>query len=348
MITPPYIKKGEIKMENKIFKKIIAYCLMVVCSIGLCVTATSCSKTKDDSNNPEIVEDEASGGMEVTNFSSKGIKLQSKKISYENYHYYGVSPTAETSQLLTATVGPNYATNQSITWTVSWKNENSTWAKGKTVTDYVTVVPTSIGAKTATVSNMQAFGEQVIVKATSQSDPEVYASVTVDYAKRLTGGYVKLGTTNEVPIANGGWGVNIGLDTKFMLTEEISKREFGEGTVNDTFTFSSVIRVIESALAQASAATGYTYTAKPGINFSTQTSSFSDLIYFDNKPVAGSALEQLNDYLYNNPMTELFQIEITYRGAYSNYLNIIPFYLTEDALFISVASVELDKSSLVF
>ena len=334
-------------MNKKIIKRILAISLALICCIGVSITAISCAKTNKE-NPPEKVESVEEGEIQVSSMNSKGITLQSKKLSYEQYNYYGVSPTAEASQLLTATIGPDYATNKNVIWTVDWKNPEATWAKGKTVTDYVTVTPTSDGANTAVVANLKAFSEQVIITVKSESDPEVFATATVDYAKRLIGGYVNLGATNEVSIVDGGWGVNLGLDTKFMITEDVAKREFSDGTIDDTFTFSAVIRVNDTALNRINSVTGYTFTAPSGINFSVEMASLSDLIYYEGKPIEGEALEDLNYYLYNNNETQLFQLEVTYIGIYSNYLNIIPFHITRDGLFVSVTNIGLDKPSLVF
>ena len=62
---------------------------------------------------------------------------------------------------------------------MSFVNPSSSWASGKTVTDYVTVTPTSDGALTANVECKQAFGEQIKVTVTSRENTNVYASCTV-------------------------------------------------------------------------------------------------------------------------------------------------------------------------
>jgi len=336
-------------MENRIIKKIVAYCLATVCCIGVSLTAVSCTKEnpitpiQSEKENQDVV-----GEMSVSNMSSNGIKLTAHRIAYADYPDYGVSPAASMAQTLTATIGPAYATNKNVTWTAEWKDGNSTWAKGKTVTDYVTVVPTETGSNVATVSNLQAFGEQIIVKVTSESDPEVYATATIDYAKRIMEGYINFGGTNEVPIGIEGWGVNLALDEDFTITEDISKREFSDGTVDDTFNLAVILAVNTNVLSSASADTGYTYTAGGRIDFTKQTASFTDLIYYEGKPVEGDALEALNDYLYRTPKIQLFNAEIMYTGTYSNNFKIIPFGIQTEALFVNVTDVSLDKSTLVF
>lgn len=90
-----------------------------------------------------------------------------------------------TSKTLTATITPADATNKKVDWSVAFKSASSTWAKGKTVTDYVTVTPTSDGALTATVACKKAFGEQIIITVKSREVSEISATATVDYEKKL-------------------------------------------------------------------------------------------------------------------------------------------------------------------
>ena len=94
---------------------------------------------------------------------------------------------AEDAYTLTATVQPADAANKAIDWSVSFTDSGDEWATGKTVTDYVTVTPTSDGALTAKVENIAAFGEQITVKATSRDNSSAYATCTVEYLQRTTG-----------------------------------------------------------------------------------------------------------------------------------------------------------------
>ena len=103
----------------------------------------------DDQTPDETPDDE--GGMIVDEGEANGISVMSARIAPEEYEDYGISPMAESAQQLTATITPSNATNQKVDWTVKWKNASSSWANGKTVTDYVTVTPTSDGALTANV-----------------------------------------------------------------------------------------------------------------------------------------------------------------------------------------------------
>ena len=93
--------------------------------------------------------------------------------------------TASEGITLTATVSPETADNKAVDWSVSFVNPSSSWASGKSVTDYVTVTPTSDGALTANVNCLKAFGEQIKVTVTSRVNPEAKAECTLDYARRI-------------------------------------------------------------------------------------------------------------------------------------------------------------------
>ena len=89
---------------------------------------------------------------------------------------------------ITATVEPdNEAENTGVDWTAAWKNAESVWASGKSVSDYVTLTPGGenyAASKSVTLENLQPFGEQIIIKATARDDPEITATCTADYAQK--------------------------------------------------------------------------------------------------------------------------------------------------------------------
>ena len=145
----------------------------------------------------EEEQTEQAGGMEITGgVLANGISLMSASIAAADYETYGVSALAESAQTVTASITPSDALNKEVDWSVAWKNPSSAWANGKDVTDYVTVTPTSDGALTATVECMEAFGEQVLVTATSRDNPSAKGSCTADYMQRYLGTETSLSFNN--------------------------------------------------------------------------------------------------------------------------------------------------------
>ena len=139
---------------------------------------------EDSTGGEEKPEDSGGGEVSTEAGVSHGIKLAATKLMASQYEDYGVSPLAETAYTLTATITPADAANKAVDWTIAFKNASSTWATGKTVTEYATVTPSSDGALTAVVENVAAFGEQIVVKATSRDNAEAYATCTVEYLQR--------------------------------------------------------------------------------------------------------------------------------------------------------------------
>ena len=108
---------------------------------------------------------------------------------------------------ITATVSPdNSADNTGLDWSMAFKNPSSAWATGKTLSDYMTLTPSgtdAAGSKKVSVKCLKPFGEQVVITATSQDNPEVTASCTADFAQRIESATLKFGDLN----------VNLGGDT---------------------------------------------------------------------------------------------------------------------------------------
>ncbi len=99
--------------------------------------------------------------------------------------FYASSPNSNKTVRLTATITPASASDKSVDWSVSWVNPSSTWATGKTATDYVTVTPTSDGALTADVHFVANFGEKIRVTVTPRSNILVSSSCIVGCYRSL-------------------------------------------------------------------------------------------------------------------------------------------------------------------
>jgi hypothetical protein len=141
-------------------------------------------------NEPNNMAD--TGGAVIGESVENGMNLMSAKIPISEYAANDISSLAESAYTLTATVLPADATDKTVDWTVAFADPASEWATGKTVTDYVTVTPTSDGALTATVTCLEDFGEQIIVTVTSRNNPEAKATCTVDYRKRVESFYISI------------------------------------------------------------------------------------------------------------------------------------------------------------
>ncbi len=162
--------------------------------------------TPDEPSKPDTPKEpiKDNGNAVLTDGESNGITVMSAMLPRSAYSANGISEQSDTAYTLTATITPENADVTAVDWSVAWKNPASSWASGKTVTDYVTVTATSDGALTANLECKQAFGEQVIVTVTYRHDVNIKATTTADYRERLTGAsyFVNIDGTNH-SISNG-------------------------------------------------------------------------------------------------------------------------------------------------
>lgn len=137
---------------------------------------------------------------------------------------------------VTATVSPSTAANKNVTWSLAFENAESEWARGKVVTDYFTAVPEEGTPNTVLLTCVEPFGEQIVLTAASEADPQKTASCTVDYRQKFTNVSLNIG---NVP-------VNLGGDTNVSV--DLSKRDTEKGgkvtlsyELTDTYTIAETI-----------------------------------------------------------------------------------------------------------
>lgn len=175
---------------TKTIKKVLAGISAIVVLASAAIGGWAIGRAMNTNDNQLSIEQDNTAGANgavIDEADSNGVELMSDKIDPADYAAYGVSAQADTAYTLTATVTPSDATDKSVTYSVAWKNANSTWAKGKTVTDYVTVKQPTTGALTATVTCLKAFGEQIIITCCVTSNVDLKATCTVGYLRKPLG-----------------------------------------------------------------------------------------------------------------------------------------------------------------
>ena len=152
---------------------------------------------------------------------------------------------------ITATVFPdNSADNTGLDWSMAFKTPTSAWATGKTLSDYMTLTPSgedAAGSKTVSVKCLKPFGEQIVITATSQDNPEVTASCTADFAQRVESATLKFGDLN----------VNLGGDTNVKWELNPNGAVVG-GATNVTMEKSDVYTLAEEFTYTVKAESSYT------------------------------------------------------------------------------------------
>lgn len=182
------MNNNELYMHKRsdTIKWIIAFTLIAVLLAGMIGAWVVLWKDKPVDKNP-VQEQE----QEAVVTDGDGNVMESGKVYAMPANMVFAATAAEPSDAkdgitLKATIDPDTAANQNVDWSVSFVNPSSSWASGKTVTDYVTVTPTSDGSLTATVQCLKAFGEQIKITVTSRANEYATAGCTVDYARRIT------------------------------------------------------------------------------------------------------------------------------------------------------------------
>ena len=157
--------------------------------------------------------------------------------------------SAEESITVTATITPATATNKMINWSLAFENSTSEWATGKDPTDYVTVTPTDEYRNEVRLDCTEAFGEVIILTATTAENAEITATCELNYMARYdkTQGIVLEATGAEADIeipyidgdqsASGGTGH---FSLPFMNGETYTAKAggYGVGTMQDDLTVS--------------------------------------------------------------------------------------------------------------
>lgn len=181
--------------------------------------------------------------------SDGGIRLM---VNFEPGITQDDEPDYESETLtITATVSPdNSADNTGLDWSMAFKNPSSEWATGKTLSDYMTLTPSgedAAGSKTVSVKCLKPFGEQIVITATSQDNPEVTASCTADFAQRVESATLKFGDLN----------VNLGGDTNVKWELNLNGAGVG-GATSVTMEKSDVYTLAEEFIYTVKAESSYT------------------------------------------------------------------------------------------
>lgn len=303
----------------------------------------------------EAVPDE--GGAEISEIVENGVQLMSAKIEPKDFAANSISPMAETAYQLTATITPANATNKAVDWSVAFVNPSSAWASGKSVTNYVTVTPTSDGALTANVECKQAFGEQIKVTVTSRDNENASASCAIDYAARVvgvTGDFYSMIDDSFLCSFDSSNGSVHGNEFNVGYVLENVVLEYSAYTLLDDFSWVFTMNLNDSVLDDLNSDLGTSYTSfSTSIDSSDDTQNYILWSVFlrDNSQPVSTIPEKWNkvvEWLQDNPSKNLFEMTISCTGEYSDYNVSLPFVFDPDDYSISVTDVSMSDSSIIF
>lgn len=81
-----------------------------------------------------------------------------------------------------AAIEPIDATNQDVTWSISFQNPSDEWVEKKSVEDYIVLKADGLRA---TLQCIQPFGEEIILKCSSVSKPDISSECVLNYLQRV-------------------------------------------------------------------------------------------------------------------------------------------------------------------
>ena len=237
--------RSELQQHKKSDKiKWIAMTLAVVI-LGLGVTAAMTQGFKDwnpygwleeKQEQPADSTEIPDSGAIIGESTSSGVKLASKMLTAGEYDEYGVSPQAENAHTLTATITPENATYKQLDWVASW-TDSSAWATDKTVSDYITVTPSS-DTLIAVVECKSPFAAQVQITVSYRHDPNINAVCTVDYLQKYQDaftGYISLdGTSGNKSDFSSTADTRINIDFPFTDNSDLSYLSTRNGEISVT------------------------------------------------------------------------------------------------------------------
>ena len=197
---------------NKTFSKAMKWVTAVASFAIVAVMLTGCFLGWFGKKESPAVSDNSGMVVGVEDQASP-MSLSVKQIAREEYDDYGIMSIAESAYKVTASVKdeggatPDYL--QKVKWAMAWKSTNSA-----AVTTYVTM--TEDGAS-ATFTCLKAFSTQIVVTCTSTLDASKSATVTLDYAKRLTGVKVQFLDGAEQTVEKSGTTVTVTLPAEYAV-----------------------------------------------------------------------------------------------------------------------------------
>lgn len=270
------------------------------------------------------------------------------------------------SVTLTATVKPDTADNKTVDWAVAFVNPSSAWANGKTVTDYVTVTPTSDGSTMATVQCLKDFGEQIKVTVTSRDNEEAKAECTVDFAKRVASVSIPLKNLTETVPANVVWDSSMSsytpasriVDLVPTNAPSVIEVEYSSYTLDDTFeksiTFFGTSEMLEK-LKSGGFSDASLMTALKGTFYALFGSTMFrgvlgiGALYNIGAGLVGNAeiLNKGTDILRQNLDIPFARLTVALEGTYSDFLWEMDVYTTAECLTTAVTNVSLDQSDVI-
>lgn len=337
--------------------KILAGILATVLIAGATTTVVCLSRDKEPTSQGQVSVQPNDSASNITDENgevlSEGVNVMPARMTFRSARAI-TGESKSNSATIQANIKPDNATNKNVSWSVAFVNPQSAWATGKNVSDYVMVTPQSPGSNIATVECLNAFGEQIKITVTSESNPEAKAETTVDFAKRI------LKVPFDVQCFEENYSVmdkdfsmdalylNVGLSWDLWVDEP--NLECTDYTVDDDFDTILEITCNEDVLAQFNVDTGFSVEPATLERDDSEGAIYGSLLYMLDG-VNWNVVEYsntLNNWFKENTDKAMFTLHYKAVGQYSTYEAEVPIYVNVDELSVLVTGITLDQSTILF
>lgn len=319
--------------------------------------------SKQETNEDIPLEDSSSLDVEIHN--SALMSLSAKRLSAD----VPVTTAVSDGITLTATLSPSNAVDKTVDWSVEFVDPSSSWATGKTASNYVIVLPNADDSTTAVVTAKNAFAAQIKVVVTARANPDATAYCLVDYGQKLsnsafimyenenfaTNTSLTAGSTVQTVEAMkaGNWQGMFAMYSKGGTFTPTLASTYTKATTTPTYTFS--VKASDSL---------YTALKNQGIAKSTNawvtiTDTSPKSIYEAMSsttlvPVDGTSSDPQNNTIkFNNALlaasgTYDFQIKITVKTSFQTKDFTISCLVNRNGTAFQASTVSLNQTSILF
>lgn len=144
-------------------KKVLSGIFAVVMFSTCAIVATGCSFSENAKESH--VEQLQQGGMVISDGKVNAVSMTTRTIRTVEYADYGITPTAESAQMVKLNVTPSNATITDVVWELSWFDSTNSWIGDKLVGDYV-VAQEQQDKVSVYVTCLQDFGAAIKLTCT--------------------------------------------------------------------------------------------------------------------------------------------------------------------------------------
>ncbi len=370
--------------QTNTFTKILIGIVAVLLIAGLTIGIFTYFKGVDDTDkeNPDTTETTETTGDVVTDDTPDGtIQTLSSGTVYAMparmmfRQVSALSATASEGITVNATIKPDTAVNKNVSWQVSWENPNEAFASGKNASDYVSVVPLASGSATATITCLQPFGSTIQVSVISESNPGVFATLTVDYEKRVEN-ITAIATNEDYYFSGTTLNLNDTADwsnsDKYLTHDWGFTYTYGTGSVDATDVVSTLCYIKASdelAAAYSTAATDFVFMSKNlnallekglGVELYREVldktkEPFEQLNGDGTTTLVWPKISVFNSSQWNNIVAAFsaldghaFDMKVVVTTKSGNDCEIIlPIYINTDSIGAQVESITVDQTNIV-